>query len=825
MGKFGLSVKSNKELTLTRMESVGTHDRKITGRFVLFTSASSLTIALLLLQFSLANQLENRIYDFCFGLVHQHTSHPQAAPEIGFIGIDDKSVDPDYSAYSSPLGRDGWLTRGLWKRHLAQMGQIFHPKVVAYDILFRPIPSQTVDDNDIKTVREIEARGNQDFLNELCNFADLRAQGQPAPRALFAFEFPDDEAVDKRLRESEQVNQKIWFHRLDRFRLPEGSVGPGGKTRIYHSVRLPMDAILTAPSYFLGSINIAPDPDGVYRRVPLIYAYQSPDSNKISYIPGFTLEAFLLWLGIEPQDLKKPGEGFPCLKIQPGNDLKIQTDGGEWSLPIDEQFCMPIVPRFIFKTAEKPEGKEELFQRSFVGLLKLGFAVQVGGRPEPTSDSFFNDADIINVKETTARTPGMILVVGESSTASTDLGDLPLEQGAPRAVVHVHALSNILQKDHLHEISFRLKALICVLLAGVLTWLYLSAPPQLAGLRCLALIICYPALVVILLVVYNLQLPLLAPSFLCVFCFGLNSYDHYRQARRGREAMRRLFSSVTSPRILHLLEENPKAFSVHKKTAATMLFSDVESFTALSEKLDPADLASLINRYLSPMTEIIVRHDGYLDKYSGDGIMAIWGVPLPDIDHAYKACVAALDQIQAAQALRETLPDGKEYRFRIRIGINTGMVSAGNMGSAQKMQYTVMGDEVNLAARLEPANKDYGTQIIIGPQTFAEAKGRIQARTLDKIIVKGRSQAVLIYELLGLADKTQAPRAWLTAYEQGLDHLWQRRWDEADQMFEQADHLRDGDPPSQLQRTRIRQYRVHAPSSGWQGEFTRLEKD
>jgi len=288
--------------------------------------------------------------------------------------------------------------------------------------------------------------------------------------------------------------------------------------------------------------------------------------------------------------------------------------------------------------------------------------------------------------------------------------------------------------------------------------------------------------------------------------------------------MRRLFSSVTSPRVLRLLEENPTAFYLHRKTMATMLFSDVEGFTSLSEKLDPEYLASLINRYLSPMTDVVVRYDGYVDKYSGDGMMAVWGAPLPDPEHAYKACVAAWEQIQTAQEIKETLPDGTPYRFRVRIGVNTGMVSAGNMGSAQKMQYTVMGDEVNLAARLEPTNKDYGTQIILGPQTFAGAKERIWARTLDKIIVKGRSEPVLIYEMLGLAE-SPGPGAWLAAYEEGLKCLWQRQWDEADLLFEKAIHLRGGDPPSELQRARIRGYRLHPPTSNWQGEFTRLGKD
>ena len=225
------------------------------------------------------------------------------------------------------------------------------------------------------------------------------------------------------------------------------------------------------------------------------------------------------------------------------------------------------------------------------------------------------------------------------------------------------------------------------------------------------------------------------------------------------------------------------------------------------------------------MTEIVIRHDGYLIQYAGDGIMAVWGVPLPDAGHEVKACIAAWEQLQAAKALAEILPDGKPYQFKIRIGINTGMISAGNMGSDQKMQYTVMGDEVNLAARLEPTNKDYGTQIILGPQTYAAAKDHIRARHPRQDHREGADRGG--DDLRTARHRPNLPRRaeWATAYEQGLECLWRRQWDAADVFFEKAIRLRGGDPPSELQRERIREYRVHPPAANWQGEFTRLAKD
>ena len=802
------------------MENVGAQGQQADRRFVLCASLAALAGAILLLLFSRAEQLEDRAYDYCFKAAHFFSTREKSAPQIGLVAIDDRSVDPDYSPYSSKYGDDGWRTRDLWDLHLKQMGEIYLPKVLAYDILFNPVSSNDVkDQKNVEVMRSLETNGNKEFLNTLIDFDDARSQGLPAPRALFAYYFPDNIEGDAHLLAVEQAKQKYWFKKLERFRLPPGSIAPGGKNQIFHSVRLPMDEILSAPSYYLGAINIISDADGIYRRAPMIYGYQPPGSLEVCYVPGFALEAFLLWLDIEPQDLKSPGSGLPCLTAQPNGDLKIRTKQGEWTMPIDDQFRMTIVPRFKFqsvastlpepKPVEGPDSKititPELFQRSFADLLQYGTVKAQADQVAP-------------------ETNGKILVVGVAYTGGADLGDFPLERGAPKALMHLNILNNILQNDHVEKISFFVKALICAALAAIMAWLYTWAPIRLAGLWSIALIICYPVVVAVALISRNIELPLIAPSFVSMFCYGVNTYHIYQLTRRSREAMRRLFSSVTSPRVLRLLEENPAAFYEHRKTSATMLFSDVEGFTSLSEKLDPGYLAALMNRYLSPMTEVIVRHDGYLVQYTGDGIMAVWGMPLPDAEHEYKACVAALEHIQAAEALLETLPDGKPYRFRVRIGVNTGTVSAGNMGSAQKLQYTVIGDDVNLTARLEPTNKDYGTQIILGPKTFEAAKDRIWARKLDKIIVKGKKEAVLIYELLGLT-KAPAPGEWLAAYEEGMECLWHRQWDEAEHLFDKAIRLRGGDSPSELQLQRIRHYRKNPPAANWQGEFTRLAKD
>ena len=802
------------------MELAGAQSQRADRRFVIFASVAAFAIGLLLLELPWAAQFENRAYDLCFKLAHWSSGKMKAAPEIGFVSIDDLTVNPDYSPYASKYGDDGWRTRDAWDLHLKQMGQIYYPKVLAYDILFSPISTKAppADWTRVPGMRELEEQGNQEFQNTLIDFDDARAQGLPAPRALFAYYFPDDVAGSTQLDEDEKRQQEKWFKKLDRFRLPTGSVLPGGNAPIFHSVWLPMDVILSAPSYYLGAINIRPDADDIFRRAPMIYAYQPPGSPDVRYVPGFALEAFLLWLEIEPRDLKPPGSGLPCITAQPGGDLTIKAAQGEWKLPVDDQLRLAIVPRFQYKSARHskapvvPEAPDrpaeidtELFEPPFVDLVKAGDSMPVASNPF------------------VPLTKDRILVVGEAFTGGTDSGNFPLEQGAPKALMHLHILNNIFQNDHLVSVAFPWKMLICAALAAIMAWLYTWAPIRLAGLWSVALIVCYPVLAATALISSNVELPLIAPTFISVFCFVTNSVHIYQLTRRGREAMRQLFSKVTSPRVLRLLEENPAAFYVHRKTAATLLFSDVEGFTGLAEKLDPEFLAALINRYLSPMTAAIVRQDGYLIQYMGDGIMAVWGVPLPDPDHAYHACAAAWNHLKAAEALRETLPDGSPYRFHIRLGVHTGMVSAGIMGSDQKVLYTVIGDAVNLTARLEPTNKDYGTNIIIGPVTYASARDRIQARTLDKIIVKGKREAVTIYELLGIG--AAEPEAWVRAYEEGLKCLWQREWDEAERLFARASLLRGGDKASQLQLERIRHYRANPPEANWQGAFTRAAKD
>ena len=288
-----------------------------------------------------------------------------------------------------------------------------------------------------------------------------------------------------------------------------------------------------------------------------------------------------------------------------------------------------------------------------------------------------------------------------------------------------------------------------------------------------------------------------------------------------------MFGTMVSRDVLRYLEANPESFSLRGERAeATMFFSDVAGFTTISEQMQPEQLTNLLNHYLTPMTDIILAHGGYVDKYEGDAIMAEWGIPFRTDDHAVNACLAAIEQQACLARLRPTLKKEFGHELYVRMGINTGTVTAGNMGSDMRFSYTVMGDAVNFASRLEPINKEYGTQILIGEATAHAARDFIEVRYLDKIVVKGKTKPVKVYELLGKRGSLSEDRQKVVSlYTEALHLHWERRWEEALDRLAIGIGIDPDDGPSHTLHTRITAYRHTPPPDDWQGEYVRLTKD
>jgi adenylate cyclase len=215
--------------------------------------------------------------------------------------------------------------------------------------------------------------------------------------------------------------------------------------------------------------------------------------------------------------------------------------------------------------------------------------------------------------------------------------------------------------------------------------------------------------------------------------------------------IRTTFSKFVSKDVVDELLKNPNMIALGgARKEITIFFSDVRGFTTLSESLSPEELVKFLNEYLSTMTDLIIEYKGTIDKYMGDAIMAFWGAPVALEDHAYYACVASLAQMNKLKELQKSWIERNLSSIDIGIGLNSGHAVVGNMGSSHQMNYTVMGDTINLGSRLEGSNKTYGTNIIISEYTYEKVKDRVYARELDLVQVKGKTQPVRIYELIGL---------------------------------------------------------------------------
>jgi adenylate cyclase len=432
--------------------------------------------------------------------------------------------------------------------------------------------------------------------------------------------------------------------------------------------------------------------------------------------------------------------------------------------------------------------------------------------------------DVLHGRIPAERMRGRIALVGTTAAGTWDQRVTPFDDIAPGVVTHATFVENVLRGELLQRTS-------AVLAAEVALMLLLSFGLALVFARVSALA-ALPALgaaggawlggAVLLLqranVVIAVGLPL--AQMLAMFVVG-TTYRFFSEERARRRA-RETFGRFLAPAVVDALLSRDGVLRLGgEKRELTVLFSDVRGFTSISEQLDPHVLLELLNEYLTPMTDVIVSgHQGTLDKYMGDAIMAFWGAPAPQPDHALRACRAALAMTARLDALRA------EWRGRglpdvdVGIGINTGPMSVGFVGSQDRFyNYTVLGDAVNLASRLEGANKEYGTRILLGEQARAAAGDAVVARELDRVRVKGKREPALVFELLGLAPAAPELVPFLDAFSAGLAAYQAQRWDEAVARFRAADRLRGGDAPSVKYVERCETMRRAPPGQGWDGVF------
>ncbi len=327
----------------------------------------------------------------------------------------------------------------------------------------------------------------------------------------------------------------------------------------------------------------------------------------------------------------------------------------------------------------------------------------------------------------------------------------------------------------------------------------------------------------------NVLLNFINPSLAIVLSYFGTAVYQYLTERQQKAMIKGVFSHYISAAVVNELVANPeKAKLGGDRRELTVFFSDIAGFTSISEIFHnrPEGLVELLNEYLDEMTSIVLKHQGTLDKYLGDAIMAFWGAPIAQKDHAMRACLAALEMRKRLTALGQKWKKEGKPLLDARFGLNTGIMIVGNMGGKDRFDYTVIGDSVNLASRLEGANKQYGSNIMISEFTYNHVKNKMMVRELDLIQVKGKSEPVKVFALLGPLDMelTEYQRTANEMYHEGLKLYRERKWEEAIAYFNQAIKLDPQCGVASIYTERSQLYQLNPPSDNWNGVFVMTSK-
>ncbi|MDP2805869.1 MAG: adenylate/guanylate cyclase domain-containing protein, partial [Gallionellaceae bacterium] len=449
-----------------------------------------------------------------------------------------------------------------------------------------------------------------------------------------------------------------------------------------------------------GHFNPAIDFDGIVRRVPMVVEYGG------AYYESLSLAVVRAIFG-SPQLIPGYGEGANAKDYAGLEWLELATSQGKLTIPVDAKVDALVPYR--------------------------------GGR---NTFKYISVTDVLNERVALNDLSNKIILIGTTAPGLLDLRATPVDEVFPGVEIHANMISGILSQSIKSNPPYVLgvEVLLILLVGASLAFLLPLLNPLQNTLATLSLLI---ATVVINGAVWqygNVALPVGGGLMMIVTLFALNmSYGYFVESRTKRQ-ITNLFGQYVPKEVVSEMSERPESVSMEGEgRVMTTLFSDVRGFTTISEGLDPKELSLLMNEFLTPLSRVVYKHRGTIDKYMGDCIMAFWGAPLPDTNHAHHSIVAGLEMLQALEALQPHFKERGWPPIHIGVGINTGMVSVGNMGSEVRVAYTVMGDAVNLASRLEGITKEYGVGIVVGEKT-KEAAPDFVYRELVLVRVKGKDK-------------------------------------------------------------------------------------
>ena len=560
----------------------------------------------------------------------------------------------------------------------------------------------------------------------------------------------------------------------------------------------------------IGSTVTGKDIDGTLRRIPLFYIYHD------YLVPTLALPVLMDTLKIDKDHIK----------IVPGKFVKMKMENGSViTIPIDEQGRMIL--SWSKKWGKSPFGRHVGFHE----LLQYRKLEDTVAYQEKMSTQYDLDAEDLAVlaenKQTLAKSrkilselKGKIVIVGLSAQAATDIGATTLEAKTPLMTTHANVLNTIFQGDFLAKAPPLTDALIVLILVLIMLvaglWVKSALNELLLAIGLFVLLGLTDYLMLASGFVVNYTFTFMAAIFSFIALIA-NKFVLYDQQKNQ---IKSTFMQYLSPDVVKELVDNPDLARLGgKRQEITAYFSDVQGFTGISEGLAPEELVHLLNEYLTSMTDIILSHGGTVDKYEGDAIVAFFGAPIPHEDHARRACRASIDMQKKLDKLREHWVGEGYPPILARMGVNTGQAVVGNMGSQQRMDYTMMGDTVNLASRLEGANKAYGSYLMISQATKEAIGDEFVTRKLDLLKVVGKKEPIIVYELM--ERKLHADEKMLQlveAYNEAIALYEQRQWAEAFKRFEAIEKTYN-DPPSHTYAERCAKFKRKAPPADWNGVY------
>lgn len=532
-------------------------------------------------------------------------------------------------------------------------------------------------------------------------------------------------------------------------------------------------------------VNTTKDSDGLFRFAPLFFEYNS------EVFPSLTFKAVSQFVN------------NPTYLIEDHQLLLFENDVIKYRIPLDENFNLKLhfyPHKNLFKTIK------------FDKIYQDSLSVLQGEISDP-------EAHLKKLKEDFEN---KIVLIGGSATGLQDLKVTNIDKDFPGVLLHGTAISNILNNNYLKTIPVHSKYLIALLFMIVI---YLSF----IFLNNVIVKNIFPLLVMggyiyfsfILFQNSEMDLPIATPLIFGFLSYGDGIlYLTLVEAKQKKKIMGTL-SKYLSPQVTSQLIEkgiDPTAEVGHKQEL-TILFSDIRGFTTLSETIKPEQVVEMLNFYLARMTDVVFNNQGTLDKFIGDAVMAFWGAPVDDSKHALNAVISALSMKFKLKEINKHFLSKYNMEFKIGIGVNTGNVIVGNIGSNKRLDYTVIGDNVNLASRLEGLTKNYGIEILIGEATFSSIKDSIFCRPIDWVLVKGKKEATSIYEPIVLKSKiTEKDQKLYDTYSKGLDFYRSAKFHEAKICFEELIQ-KFQDPPSKVMLDRCC-HLIENPPSHWTGVYT-----